>query len=243
MGDRATEVALFRYALIREAADAGVSKAERGRLVRAVAAQDHIGPDGAAMRVSRATLDRWIRALRAGGFNALKPPARRVEPRTPAGLLALAEGLRREDPARTAAHIAEMIRVSHEWSPHPRTLQRHFARIGLTRQRLSERAVVFGRFEADERNELWVGDALHGPKVAGRKAILFAFLDDHARLVTGYRWVHSEDTVRAEAALRSGLESRGVPAAVYLDYADLRVMPTSPRRPSLAAVDDLKLSA
>jgi len=195
------------------------------------------------MRVSRATLDRWIRALRAGGFNALKPPARRVEPRTPAGLLALAEGLRREDPARTAAHIAEMIRVSHEWSPHPRTLQRHFARIGLTRQRLSERAVVFGRFEADERNELWVGDALHGPKVAGRKAILFAFLDDHARLATGYRWVHSEDTVRAEAALRSGLESRGVPAAVYLDYADLRVMPTYPRRPSLAAVDDLKLSA
>lgn len=217
MGDRATEVALFRYALVREAADAAMSKVERGRLVRALAAQDHTGLDGTAMRVSRATLDRWIRALRAGGFDALKPPHRRVEPRTPAGLLALAEGLRREDPARTAAHIAEMIRVSHEWSPHPRTLQRHFARIGLTRQRLSERAVVFGRFEAAERNELWVGDALHGPAVAGRKAILFAFLDDHARLATGYRWVHSEDTVRAEAALRSGLESRGVPAAVYLD--------------------------
>ena len=217
MGDRATEVALFRYALVREAADAGVSKAERGRLVRALAARDHIGPDGTVMRVSRATLDRWIRALRAGGFDALKPPDRRIEPRTPAGLLALAEGLRREDPARTAAHIAEMIRVSHEWSPHPRTLQRHFARVGVTRQRLSERAVVFGRFEATERNELWVGDALHGPAVAGRKAILFAFLDDHARLATGYRWVHSEDTVRAEAALRSGLESRGVPSAVYLD--------------------------
>ncbi len=217
MGDRATEVALFRYALVREAADAGVSKAERGRLVRALAAREHAGPDGTSMRVSRPTLDRWIRALRAGGFAALKPPHRRVEPRTPAGLLALAEGLRREDPARTAAHIAEMIQVSHEWSPHPRTLQRHFARIGLTRQRLSEREVVFGRFEAAERNELWVGDALHGPKVAGRKAILFAFLDDHARLATGYRWVHSEDTVRAEAALRSGLESRGVPAAVYLD--------------------------
>src|SRR4051812_46331949 len=107
MGDRVTEVALFRYALIREAADAGASKAERGRLGRALAAHHPTGPYGGPMRVSRATVDRWIRALRAGGFDALKPPHRRVEPRTPAGLLLLAEGLRREDPARTAAHIAE----------------------------------------------------------------------------------------------------------------------------------------
>lgn len=217
MRDRATEVALFRYALVREAADGALSKAERGRLVRALAEATHTGPDGEAVRVSRQTLDRWIRALRSGGFEALRPPPRRAEPRTPAGLLALAEALRREDPARTAAHIAEMIRHSHEWSPHPRTLQRHFARLGLGRRQLSERAVAFGRFEATRPNELWVGDALHGPRVGGRKAILFAFLDDHSRAFTGYRWVHLEDTLRAEAALRSGLESRGLPGAVYLD--------------------------
>ena len=35
MTDRATEVALFRYALIREAADPALSRPERGRLVRA----------------------------------------------------------------------------------------------------------------------------------------------------------------------------------------------------------------
>ncbi len=64
---------------------------------------------------------------------------------------------------------------------------------------------------------MWVGDALHGPIIVGHKAILFAFLDDHARLVTGYRWVTAEDTLRAEAALRAGLRSRGVPGAVYLD--------------------------
>jgi putative transposase len=42
-------------------------------------------------------------------------------------------------------------------------------------------------------------------------------LDDHSRLFTGYRWVTAEDTVRAEAALRAGLSSRGVPSALYLD--------------------------
>lgn len=78
-------------------------------------------------------------------------------------------------------------------------------------------AVAFGRFEADRVNELWTGDALHGPVVAGRKAILFAVLDDHSRAFTGYRWCHAEDTVRFEAALRSGFAARGVPEALYLD--------------------------
>jgi putative transposase len=62
-----------------------------------------------------------------------------------------------------------------------------------------------------------VGDALHGPVVAARKAILFAFLDDHARVFTGYRWALREDTLRLEAALRAGMEARGLPEAIYVD--------------------------
>jgi hypothetical protein len=76
---------------------------------------------------------------------------------------------------------------------------------------------VFGRFEADHANERWMGDALHGPTVGGRKAILFAFIDDHSRVLTGYRWVRREDTLRAEAALRAGIGARGIPNSVYVD--------------------------
>jgi len=214
---RAEDIALFRYALVREASDDQLSTRARGELVRELAATAHRGPDGDEITVSRATIDRWIRAYRAGGFSALAPTARRVEPRTPAGLLALACDLRREDPARTAAHIAEMLRLSHEWSPHPRTLQRHFRALGLTRASLSANNVAFGRFEATRVNELWVGDALHGPVVGGKKAILFCFLDDHSRFVTAHRWTHAEDTLSAESALRRGVLSRGLPDTVYLD--------------------------
>jgi putative transposase len=98
---RAEDVALFRYALVREAADDKLSKGERGALVRGLAEATHQGPDGVDVSVSRPTIDRWIRAYRAGGFAALAPTPRRVEARTPAGLLALACDLRREDPART----------------------------------------------------------------------------------------------------------------------------------------------
>jgi putative transposase len=76
---------------------------------------------------------------------------------------------------------------------------------------------AYGRFEASERNELWTGDALHGPKVAGRKAYLLAFIDDFSRALPGHRWTAAEDTVRLEAALRSGLACRGVPRAILVD--------------------------
>lgn len=216
MADRATEVALFRYALIREAADASLSTRQRGRLVREIAAGMHPGPGGVEIRVGRSTLDQWIRAWRTGGFAALKPKPRALSLKVPVEMLELAEALKREAPRRTAAHVAQMLAVTHGWAPNERTIQRHFRRIGLTRQALTADK-AFGRFEASRPNELWVGDALHGPIVGGHKAILFGYLDDHARLLTGYRWVTAEDTLRAEAALRAGLASRGVPDAVYLD--------------------------
>ncbi len=71
--ERALAVGLFRYSLIREAADMRSSTRARGRLVRAIAAREHEGPFGAPVRVSRATLDRWLRDWRRGGFDALVP--------------------------------------------------------------------------------------------------------------------------------------------------------------------------
>jgi putative transposase len=74
--DRRREIGLFRYALVRDAADPALSKAERGRLVRALAEREHVDPDGRLVRVARGTLDEWIRAYRRGGFEALLPRPR-----------------------------------------------------------------------------------------------------------------------------------------------------------------------
>ncbi len=214
---RAEDIALFRYGIIREAMDETLSKSKRGQLVRELASMTHRGIDGVPVMASRQSIDRWIRAYRKGGFNALHPSPRRVEPRTPEKLLSLACELRKEDPFRTAAHIAQIIRTENGWSPHERTLQRHFKALGFTRAQLTGQNIAFGRFEADYPNELWVGDALHGPVIAGKKAILFCFCDDHSRLVTAHRWTYSEDTLSAQAALRRGILSRGIPGTIYLD--------------------------
>jgi len=47
---------------------------------------------------------------------------------------------------------------------------------------------VFGRFETDYPNEFWVGDGLHAPGFNRWQTYVFAFLDDHTRLVTSGRY-------------------------------------------------------
>lgn len=215
--ERARAIGLFRYQLIREAADAAHSTKARGLLVRQIAATEHIDAFGRPVRVSRQTVDRWIREWRTGGFDALVPSPRQCSARTPAEVLELACGLRRENPARTVAGVRRILRAQLGWSPDERTLARHFARLGLTGPAAGETPVVFGRFEAARPNELWTGDALHGPQVAGRKTYLFAFVDDHSRAIVGYRFGYAEDTVRLAAALRPALAARGVPEAIYVD--------------------------
>lgn len=218
---RRRDIALFRYGLIRPLADPDLSPAERGRLVRELAGWEHRGPDGEWKTVGRSTLDRWIAAYRAGGFDALIPARRQRELVCDVELLDLAVRLKRENPARTATHIVELIVTELAGQdrevPSVRTVQRHFARLGLNVRPDGRAPEAFGRFEAAAVNDLWVGDVAHGPKVAGAKALLFAFLDDHSRLVVGHRWGRHEDVLRLEAALRRGLASRGVPKRIYVD--------------------------
>nr|WP_232061593.1 helix-turn-helix domain-containing protein [Mycobacterium xenopi] len=72
--ERAQAIGLFRYQLICPALDEGLSTKQRGKLVREIAGQTHADPFGNQVRISRETLDRWIRRYRAGGCEALVPP-------------------------------------------------------------------------------------------------------------------------------------------------------------------------
>jgi putative transposase len=223
MNDAQREIALFRYSLIREAADNSLTTRQRGVLVRELAARLHAGPGGKPVRVARGTIDRWIRRYRSGGFEALAPVARSGEPVTDKAVLDLAAALKLEMPRRTAAQVAVIIRTVEGAGPSERTLQRHFARLGLNTRPDGRPPQGFSRFEAERPGDLWTGDALHGPVIAGRKVYLFAFIDDHSRALVGYRWGVSEDTVRLEAALRNALASRGVPRRAYLDNGSAMV--------------------
>ena len=216
--EQAREIALFRYSLIQEVISPHLTAVQRGRRVRELAAAAHAGPGGREVRVSYQSINRWKRDYLAGGFEALVPSPRQASPRTPGEVLELAAALKRENPERTAAQVQRILRSASGWAPSDRTLQRLFTRLELNRPPADPgQQQVFGRFEAARPNELWTGDALHGPVIGGRKTYLFCFIDDHSRAVMGARWAFHEDVVRLAAALRPALASRGVPESAYVD--------------------------
>jgi putative transposase len=217
--ERARETGLFRYSLVQELLEPGLSQAERGWRARELAGRVHEGPGGRRVTVSYSTLTRWRRRYEEGGFDALVPSPRQPAPRTPQEVLALAEALKREKPGRTAAQVRRVLQVTAGWAPSDRTLQRLFERLELNRPALGpqEEQRAFGRFECARPNEMWTGDTLHGPVIGGAKSYLFAFVDDHSRAVMGARWAHHDDVVRMAAAFRPALQARGVPQSAYLD--------------------------
>jgi len=224
--DPAEQVALFRFRVIAEPANPRLTAAERGRLVRALAAQTHAHPDGTMRAYSRGTLDRWTAAYQALGLGGLRPMQRadagavRRHPE----LLAEAAALRAEQPARSAAHIADILRARHGIVVSERTVRAHLRRKGLDRASLgTQPAQVFGRYEAERPNQRWIGDVLTGPfvpcpRVAGSKrAKLFMLVDDHSRLLVHGRWVAEENTRAGQDTLRRAIMRRGLPEALYVD--------------------------
>ena len=177
--ERARAIGLFRYMLIREAADPALTSRQRGAMVREIAGREHEDPSGRRVRLTRWTLDRWIKEWRGGGFDALVPSPRQSQPRTPPEVMELAAALKKENPARTAAQVQRILRAQPGWAPDERTIQRMFTRTGLTALAAPEAAAVFGRFEAARPNEIWTGDALHAVRVAGRKTYLSVTWNHH----------------------------------------------------------------
>jgi putative transposase len=223
--DHQEQVALHRWAVIAEATSDRLNPQERGAVVRQIAARTHASPDGSDRHYSRGTIDRWIRAWRSGGLDALKPTQRadtgavRAHPE----LFGEAAALRLEIPSRSAAQIASILYYRHGIKVAERTIRAQLRRRGLQREALLAEPKVFGRYEAERPNERWITDVLVGPWVpfpkidASVRARLFLIVDDHSRLLVDGRFFAHENARACQELLRRAITRRGVPDVLYAD--------------------------
>src|SRR5215467_6344774 len=219
------QVALHRWAVIAEAADQKLTARERGALVRQIAARAHAHPDGSSRVYSRGTIDRWLRAWRKGGLEALKPGERsdtgivRAHPE----LFAEASALRLELPGRSAAQIASILFHRHGVTVPERTVRGQLRRAGLHREALAAEPKAYGRYEAAAANERWITDVLVGPWVpwprrdGSVRARLFLIVDDHSRLLVDGRFYGHENARACQELLRRAITRRGLPQVFYAD--------------------------
>jgi len=229
--DLNTDIALFRYGLIAQLVHTPPDTGQQERLLREIASRTYTIPGSTRTRVSITTLRRYLKTYREKGFDALRPG-----PRTDAGaarafppeVLDKAIALREEQPSRTTQTIVDILQrdesLSLSRSVNVHTLTTHLRRRGKTRRVLAQMGKTYRRFEREHVNSLWQGDALVGPWLPDpyapgkkRRTHLFAFIDDHSRLVPFAEFFFDEALPRMERVLKVALLRRGVPLAVYVD--------------------------
>src|SRR5450759_3445792 len=146
--DRGEEVALFRFGVISAAVSPRLTPAQRGVIVRGLAACTWITPEGVERSFARGTIDRWLVGYRRDGLSGLRPVPRsdRGRARAQGRWLEEAERMRRAIPTRSSAKIVDGIARAHGVMLSERTVRAHLRRAGLTRAALTaEPARAFGR--------------------------------------------------------------------------------------------------
>jgi transposase InsO family protein len=232
--DKRTAIALFRYTLILPLLRGHYPPGGKEQLRRQLAVQHHDIPHSSRRSVSTTTLARWERIYQEKGFEGLKPKPRSDSDQCRAissETLDRAEALKREQPLRSARSIIQILSLDQtnplsEARIAPRTLRRHLTRRGATAAKLlsQQRPKPYRRFERTHFGDLWQGDAMDGPYLPDpanpdrqRQVFLFAFLDDHSRLVPHAQFYWNEQLPRMEDCLKRAILRYGRPLALYVD--------------------------
>lgn len=187
----ASEVALFRFAVLSEVRVCVL----RGQLlpdaVRQVASRVHLGPEGRSRRVSTRSIYRWLAAFRTSGLDGLEPKPRSRSTSSDVLDPELLDFLKTEKDLDGRASIPELLRraVQNGLLQSPSdvdrtTVWRAFKRMGVVTRIGRPKPDDRRRFAKEHRLQIVLCDGKHfraGPDRNKRVALFF--IDDASRYV------------------------------------------------------------
>jgi len=221
------QIAVFRFGVIHEFVNgANLTPAEKRRLLQERCQRKWIIPYSSRTRISENTIYRWIRRYRNSGgkIQSLYPrkrndrgKTRKLDEETICTILGEREQRSSIPVPMLLADLKRQLKVPQ--------------RIGLTtvyrllhQNGLMEKTATpedRRRYEAEQPNDIWQSDVMHGPMVMvnqrQRKTYLIAFLDDHSRLVPFAGFYLSENLASFMDAFEKALAKRGLPRKLYVD--------------------------
>lgn len=224
-----SELALLRFQAVSAYLSLDPPRGQRRDVLERLAQKLRVLPDGREVTFSAETLRSWVRRYNQGGLAALEDrprPRPGVQVLTPDEIAIICR-LKREVPERSLdrlRHIAiEHGLLSAETSRS--TIHRVLQQEGLSKRPRSQNSTKdLDRFEAAAPNDLWQSDMLVGPWLPDprrpgkhRRAYLYAFIDDHSRLLLAGRFAFKGDLPALELVFREALRRHGVPRRVYYD--------------------------
>ena len=230
--DPGDERALFRYQVISAYLALDPPRGQRRVLLEQLAARSWTGPDGEPVTVAAETIRAWVRQYRRHGFAGLTdtPRLQQCSKALNPELIELLCELKKDVPTRSVRRIiviAERTGLVPEGVLKRSTVYRALREHGLSHRRPTTTEPSrrdLDRFEADRPNDLWQSDMLVGPWLPDpqktgkrRRAYLYAFLDDHSRLLLYGRFSFKGDLPALELVFRRSLQRYGIPTRVYYD--------------------------
>lgn len=222
--------ALCRYEVISSYIATQPKRGQRKKLLEDLAALQWTDERGEPMKVEAETIRSWLRRYRKWGLSGLmdKTRARRgVQSLSPEQVELVCQ-LKREVPERSLDRIitiAEEMKLIEPEVLRRSTLHRVLKAEGLSarRGRVPD-AHDLDRYESLAPNATWQSDMLVGPWLPDpeqpgkmRRAYLYAFIDDHSRLLLHGRFSFKGDLPALEMVFRRCLQKWGLPARVYYD--------------------------
>ncbi len=234
---RRRERALCRYQVISAYLAIDPPRGRREALRQKLAAKLWRDPDGQPMQVAAETIRVWVRRYREGGFAALmdKPRARPGVQTLSPEIVERLGALEREVPERSLDRLLRIVEETGQVEPGRvtrSTLHRVLQAAGISgRPPAASDDDDLDRFESDAPNALWQSDLLKGPWLPDpdkpgkmRRAHLYAFLDDHSRLLLHGRFSFKGDLPALELVFRRALQKWGRPGRCYLDYVACHII-------------------
>ncbi len=228
--ERRQEIALFRYGVTAELLHQPKDAKGLYARIEEKAARDHTLPGSTRTRIAAETIRHWLKAYRAGGFDALLPKARADRDQTRTLPPEVAEALPATKEANPALSVQPVIRearkrpeVPDELAPASSTVHRLLARHGLMDKSKGDAGERDRRrFAFAQAGELWLGDVVHGPSVrvqgrTKRKTHLIAFIDDASRVIPHAAFALAENTRAFLPVLKLAIEKRGLPQRLSVD--------------------------
>jgi len=228
--ERKKRIAVFRFGVISDfVGGAHLERGEQERLLREKCERRWQIPFSHKTRLSRTTILRWVRMYQqsAGRLESLYPDersdqgaSRAIDGETALSLI----NLKKSHPGATLEWLIEQmdrrLLVPPGGSLARTTVWRFLNGHGLLNPQ-GHQPEDRRKFEAELPNDIWQSDSMHGPMVElqdkNRKSYLFAFLDDHSRLVPHGEFYLSETIGSYLDCLKQAILKRGLPRKLYVD--------------------------
>lgn len=219
--------AVFWCDLLNPIIYSDVEKELTSQILKQIAAQKVLFPNGEIKKPSLSTLKRKLKKYENGGFDALFRKKRDDigKPRVvPEEVVQKAIEIKKEQPFRSPRTINRFLNDMYGITLSPSTLYYHLEQAGATRTKLGiTKKKVRKRWTKDHTHDLWVGDFEEGPYVMEDNDVvptyLSAFIDCHSRYgVTGRYYLRQNLDVLIDSFVRA-LSVHGAPLGLFLDNA------------------------